>query len=113
MKHLDRVAGLEHALAEPAAAFGLQSLDDFHLALLEDMRRLFEEMCALGERQRRPFGKGGMSRLDRGTGFRAAAIGHFRPDRTVGGIEVLEHAAALRAASNELAFENACHLQSP
>jgi hypothetical protein len=71
-KQVGREDRLEHAEAERAAGFGGEQADDFHLAALEDVRRL-EEQALLGARRRLPPGVKGVRRgLHRSPGVLAS-----------------------------------------
>ncbi len=109
------IAGFEHALAEPAAALGLDRVDDVHLALFPDFGGLVQHVGALGERQLGPFGESGVGRLDRGGGFRASGIWHLGPDRPVGRVGILEGpagggpvAADIHACKSSGQFRSPC-----
>src|SRR5690606_39123058 len=114
VEDLRHITGLEHSLAEPAAAFGLNGLDDLHLAPFPYLRSLVEEVGALGEGELRPFREGGLCGLDRRSCFGTAGIGNFRPDRTVCGVQILEGLRSGRpAAANIHALENTSHFKPP
>src|SRR5690606_6367864 len=110
MEDFHHIAGLKHPLAEPAAAFRLDGVNDFHAPTLPDLGRLVQVMGPFGKWELRPFTECLLRSLDCRCSFSPSGIWNLRPYRAIGRVEILERLPCGRPASADIhAFENTRH----
>src|SRR5690606_35225724 len=99
MENFHHIAGLEHALAEPATAFRLDRVNDLHPATLPDLGGLVQVMRPFGEWELRPLTECLLRSLDCRCSLSPSGIWNLRPYRAIGRVEIFERLSCGRPAT--------------